>query len=197
MGAAGATLGATTETVAEPDLLGSAALVATTWKVPAVPGAVYLPVASTVPPLLPSCTDQVTETEAAALPAAAAVNDSLPLTGTDALCGLTSMAMLPPPAVCALQAVQSRTAKTATPRARIDFLSSGRCRRLVVRDAARDAGWRIGEENDSRRAGGSPPSRSVFSLVEHLPAPSRTGRSRGDVAQSTRTQQRMRCAPTA
>src|SRR5262249_10599360 len=38
----------------------SATLVATTWKVPAPPGAVYLPEPSTLPPAAPSWMDQVT-----------------------------------------------------------------------------------------------------------------------------------------
>jgi hypothetical protein len=60
----GATLtemaGAETETVAVADLLESAALVARTWKVPPADGAVYRPPESTVPPELPSTTDQFT-----------------------------------------------------------------------------------------------------------------------------------------
>src|SRR5512138_1149211 len=51
--------GRVTVTVALPDLVGSAALVAMTWNVPAIKGALYLPVASTLPPPL-SWTDQVT-----------------------------------------------------------------------------------------------------------------------------------------
>src|SRR5678816_107629 len=43
-------IGGVTVTVASALREGSAALVATTWKVPVVPGAVYLPVASTDPP---------------------------------------------------------------------------------------------------------------------------------------------------
>ena len=52
-------IGGTTMTVAVALLLVSATLVATTWKVPADPGAVYCPEPFTLPPP-DSCTDQVT-----------------------------------------------------------------------------------------------------------------------------------------
>src|SRR5512138_733542 len=51
--------GGMTVTVALPDFVASATLVATTWYVPATAGAAYVPAASIVPPPL-SCTDQVT-----------------------------------------------------------------------------------------------------------------------------------------
>src|SRR5438128_12519363 len=46
-----------TVTVAVPGLVGSATLVATTWKVPAACGAVERPLASTEPPAAPSAND--------------------------------------------------------------------------------------------------------------------------------------------
>lgn len=49
-----------TLTVALSFLVASATLVATTWNVPGVAGAVYLPAASMLPPAAPSWTDQVT-----------------------------------------------------------------------------------------------------------------------------------------
>jgi hypothetical protein len=51
---------AVTVTVARPLFEASATLVATTWKVPGLPGAVYRPEPSTFPPDAPSWTDQVT-----------------------------------------------------------------------------------------------------------------------------------------
>jgi hypothetical protein len=52
-----------TVTAAVALLDGSATLVATTWNVPAVPGAVYLPEPSMLPPLAPSSTDQLTSVD--------------------------------------------------------------------------------------------------------------------------------------
>src|SRR6266404_1609235 len=60
-----------TETAAIADLEGSATLVATTWNVPAVAGAVYTPAALMLPPP-GSCTDQVTAPDC---PAAVPVTD--------------------------------------------------------------------------------------------------------------------------
>ena len=51
--------GAVTVTVAIPDFVGSATLVAITWYVPECPGDIYVPLL-TVPPIAPSCMDQVT-----------------------------------------------------------------------------------------------------------------------------------------
>src|SRR5512137_3030266 len=68
------TTGATvTVTVADPLLVVSAALVATTWQVLADVGAVYAPVDETDPQLEPSWTDQVTDTLAVPVTAAAKV----------------------------------------------------------------------------------------------------------------------------
>ena len=52
--------GAVTVTVATSRLVESDALVATTWQVPAVEGAVYTPPVETLPQTEPSCTDQLT-----------------------------------------------------------------------------------------------------------------------------------------
>ncbi len=53
-------IGKETETAAEPDFVGSAWLVATTWYVPVAVGAVYVPSAAIDPPV-GSCTDHATD----------------------------------------------------------------------------------------------------------------------------------------
>src|SRR4051812_22601857 len=106
------TVGPATATVALPDLELSATLVATTWKVPGVPGAVYVPLELTVPPAGPSCTDQVTAAGSpAAPPLTAAANPAEPFTGTDRVGGITATETLPFSWV-PLQAALSRIAKT-------------------------------------------------------------------------------------
>jgi hypothetical protein len=58
----------------------SATLVATTWYIPSVAGAVYLPEESTLPPRAPSCTDHVTAVGCpAVVPLTVAVNMKLAL----------------------------------------------------------------------------------------------------------------------
>ena len=54
---------ALTVTVAVALFEPSATLVATTWKVPGFPGAVYLPEPSMLPPFAPSWMDQVTSVD--------------------------------------------------------------------------------------------------------------------------------------
>src|SRR5215813_5949975 len=78
--------GAVTVTVAVALLDGSATLVATTWNVPAVPGAVYLPLASTVPPPL-SWTVQVTAVDPLPALLTVAAKVVLPPVCTEALVG--------------------------------------------------------------------------------------------------------------
>jgi hypothetical protein len=116
-----ATPGAETATIATSDLVGSATLVATTWKVPAVPGAVYVPVEFTVPPLA-SCTDHVTEVAwVAAAPVTAAVNPIDPLGTTEGLWGLTVTDK--PAGPCPLQATKSTAGRTTMIR---DFICTSR-----------------------------------------------------------------------
>src|SRR4051812_18885534 len=80
-----AAAGATTTTVAMSLFEASAADVATTWYVPPVAGAVYLPVESTAPPAPPSCTDQVTAVLEE--PVTLAEKRALPLSATEAVLG--------------------------------------------------------------------------------------------------------------
>src|SRR6267142_889328 len=77
---------ALTVTVALSVLEGSAMLAATTWKVPATAGAVYLPEASIIPPPT-SCTDQRTSAELPPLTAAA--KERVALMARAACCGVT------------------------------------------------------------------------------------------------------------
>src|SRR5690348_13710203 len=131
--AAGEMVGSETVTVATPDFEASSALVATTWNVPGAAGAVYLPVESTVPPPLPSCTDQVTAGGCAAAGALPAVNDTEPFGGSEALAGLT-VSEEPPGAPA--QPAAARTRRIAVTRACIsasagdEIVSIGR--RLAV-----------------------------------------------------------------
>ncbi len=82
-----------TVTVAVPVFEVSATLVATTWYVPATAGAVYTPVALTVPPRS-SCTDQVTDVD---WPATVPVTDAwkliVPRIAVDGAEGLTVTAI--------------------------------------------------------------------------------------------------------
>src|SRR5258707_656781 len=75
-----------TLTVAVPLLVGFAMLVATTWYVPDVAGALYVREASTIPPPT-SCTDQRTSAELPPLTAAA--KERVALMATVAWCGVT------------------------------------------------------------------------------------------------------------
>ena len=79
---------AVTVTVADPLLVASAALVATTWQVAPAFGAVYRPAAETEPQLAPSCTVQVTDRLAVPVTAAAKACD--PPAGTVAVAGVTT-----------------------------------------------------------------------------------------------------------
>jgi hypothetical protein len=103
-----------TVTVAVSFFEGFAALVARTWKVPELPGAVYFPDASTCPPPL-SCTDHITAVDSpAAAPVTLALNVALPPGAMVAVCGAIETEMFPlaPPApgVLGSHAV-SRTAR--------------------------------------------------------------------------------------
>src|SRR5882672_6073990 len=94
-----------TLTVAVPLLVGFAMLVATTWYVPDVAGAVYPPEELTVPPAAPSCTDQVTAVDwPAVVPATTAVNERVPPGVVSVACGETATDT-PPPAATVTVAV--------------------------------------------------------------------------------------------
>ena len=80
---------ADTVTVAVSDLLLSAWLVAVTVKVPAEPGAVYIPVEETAPPLA------VQLTAVLLVPVTLTVNCCCLLTCKGTLCGLTATAIVP------------------------------------------------------------------------------------------------------
>jgi hypothetical protein len=129
--------GAATATVATSDFVGSATLVATTWKVPAVPGAVYAPVEFTVPPPA-SCTDHVTEVAwVAAATVTAAVNPTEPLGATAGSCGLTDT-VKPEAAPCPLQApLQATTSIVPRTTMILAFICTSRDdRRVCAREAA-------------------------------------------------------------
>jgi hypothetical protein len=85
---------AVTWTTATAFLVESATLVAITWKVPVVVGAVYRPEASIAPPAAPSCTDQVTVVDCpGAAPVTVAVKLSPPPGVVDALAGMIATTM--------------------------------------------------------------------------------------------------------
>ena len=80
-------MGTETETAAALDFVGSAWLVATTWYVPAVAGAVYVPSAATDPPVA-SCTDHATAVSL--VPKTVALKFCVAPTWTRALAGVTA-----------------------------------------------------------------------------------------------------------
>ncbi len=84
--------GAVTVTVARATFVVSTWLVATTWYVPAVVGAVYAPALVTVPPAAPSWTDQSTAWYEVL--ATAAVNEVVPPAVTVAADGFTLTEMI-------------------------------------------------------------------------------------------------------
>ncbi len=122
-----------TVTVARSLFEVSATLVATTWNVPATPGAVYLPEGVTVPPAY-SCTDHVTAGDWPALtPVTAAVNVTLPPGVTEIARGATATCIPAEPtgsepAPQPVSTAKARTPRIATVRACIRFLQTQRTR---------------------------------------------------------------------
>jgi len=83
-----------TVTVAEPLSVLSATLVATTWKVPALAGAVYVPAPLMLPPAAPSWIDQLTAVDWPPLvPVTEAVKLTVPPAGVEAEPGATETVM--------------------------------------------------------------------------------------------------------
>jgi hypothetical protein len=81
--------GGTTVTVPCPLTAGAARLVALTWNVPADPGAVYWPLASTAPPAVSTTSHR---TEVSAVPVTVAANWALPPGAIRVEAGLTATA---------------------------------------------------------------------------------------------------------